>query len=165
MDKPVPSWELVRTVIHLPPSEAHYIFRLALFPTVTYRYLIYPSFLPNILSWPNSRPSPNWLPCALRYISSLLSSGAVRTSYQWSDISKLSGEVWMGSGIPTPSHFTPQMIFLRRGWVKFSLLPPNRAGRNSFINVASSNEKRGPTSGVTCWTNCHYFWSNIVRLS
>ena len=84
----VPSWELVSKVIHPPPSQTRFGFRLAFFPTVEFRHLVSPSYLSNLLSLPASHPSLTIFACALRSSPSPLNSEVVRTSQQCYNVSK-----------------------------------------------------------------------------
>ena len=114
LDISVPFWELGRAVIHPPPSQDHYSFRLAFLPKVSFRASISHSYLSTLIYHPTSLHSLNWFACDLISSSSPFSKYLVRNSHNCSDISKLAGAVWAGSGIPMPSRFTPQVIRLWR---------------------------------------------------
>ena len=102
-----------RTVIsHPPPLQAHSSFRLAFLTKFYFRALISPSSISSLLSRPVSLPSFTWLVCSLISSASTLRSYPVITPQQCSDVSKLMGAVSVGSGIPIPVWFTPQVICL-----------------------------------------------------
>ena len=123
LDISVPSWELVRTVSHPLPPWDNSSLRLALLPTVSFRVLSSTSSLYTLIFRPTLCPSLTLVTCDLRYSDSLLSSEAVRTSQQCYDISKLAGGVWVGSRIPIPTRFTPQVIRLQRESETYSPMP------------------------------------------
>ena len=97
--------------------------RLALLATVSFRVLSSTSSIYTLIFRPTLCPSLTLVKCALRYSDSLLSSEAVRTSQQCYDISKLAGGVWVGSRIPIPTRFTPQVIRLQRESATYSPMP------------------------------------------
>ena len=102
-----------------------------------------PSSLSTLLSCLKSRPYLTCVSCYLRSSAYMLSSEAVITSQQCSDISNLVGVVWVGYGIPMTTNFTHQVILFWRESVTSYLLIPNRYGRKLSLNATSSYANKG----------------------
>ena len=134
--------------IHPSPLQASYRLRLTLLTTVSIRSVISNSSLSTFLYLPVSLPSLTWGVCSLRSSASTLSSEAVSTSQECSNISKLVGVVWVVSGVPMPVHFTHQVIRFQRSSVTSYLVTPNSAGIIFSLNAATSGAKRVSALGV-----------------
>ena len=87
----------------------------------------------------------------------------MRTSQHFYYVLKLEVEVWVVSGIPMPASFTPHVVHWKIEYVTSLFLYLNRYFRILFLVASSRIVNRGPTPGMTCWTNCHLYLIDIVN--